>query len=138
VEKAYATWKGGYEVVGRGGVQNQLFEAVLGRPAGWLAVSESSDPEAVWGTIRATLEAGLPIGAATHNVDDGRYANTGVHANHGYSLLGTEVEGSERYVVLRNPWGEGEPRGNGVDDGVFRLKLDEFVKLYGQLQFTLV
>lgn len=138
VEKAYATWRGGYEAVGRGGVQNQIFEGVLGRPAGWLAVDETSDRDAVWGTMQATLQAGLPLGAATHSVDDGRYANTGVHANHGYSVLGTEQSGSERFVVLRNPWGEGEPRGDGVDDGVFRLKLDDFVKLYGQLQFSLV
>ncbi len=138
VEKAYAQWKGGYETVGLGGVQNELFEAVLGRPAGWLAIGEQSDREAVWGTIQATLQAGLPIGAATQSFDDGRYANTGVHANHGYSVLGTEQQGAERFVVLRNPWGEGEPRGDGVDDGVFRLELEDFVKLYGQLQFTLV
>lgn len=138
VEKAYATWRGGYEAVGKGGVQNQIFEAVLGRPAGWLAVDPSTSHDAVWDTIQATLNVGLPIGAATHSNDDGRYANSGVHANHGYSVLKTETEGSERYVVLRNPWGSGEPRGDGVDDGVFRLKLDDFVKLYGQLQFTLI
>jgi hypothetical protein len=138
VEKAYATWKGGYEAVGLGGVQNQIFEAVLGRPAGWLAVSETSDVESVWGTIQATLDAKLPLGAATHSTDDGRYANTGVHANHGYSVLRTETEGNDRFVVLRNPWGSGEPRGDGVDDGVFRLPLQDFVKLYGQLQFTLL
>lgn len=137
VEKAWATWKGGYETVGRGGVQNQVFEAVLGRPGGWYQFDERGDREAVWGTIQATLQAGLPIGAATHSVDDGRYANTGVHANHGYSLLRTETEGTQRYVVLRNPWGSGEPRNDGVDDGVFRLTLDDFMKLYGQLQFTL-
>lgn len=138
VEKAYATWKGGYEPVGRGGVQNQVFEAVLGRSAGWLAVDAGSNPDAVWGTLQATLQAGLPIGAGTHSIDDGRYANSGVYANHGYSVMRTEEDGGGRYVVLRNPWGSGEPRGDGVDDGVFRLKLDDFVKLYGQLQFTLV
>jgi hypothetical protein len=137
VEKAYATWRGGYEGVGLGGVQNQMFEAVLGRPAGWLA-TEGQSLDAVWGTVQATLQAGLPIGAATQGIDDGRYANTGVHANHGYSVLGTETTGSERSVVLRNPWGEGEPRGNGADDGVFRLPLEDFVRLFAQLQFTLV
>lgn len=138
VEKAWATWKGGYEAVGRGGVQNQVFEAVLGRPAGWLAVSEQSAPDGVWDTMQATLKAGLPLGAATHNVDDGRYANTGVHANHGYTVLAAELEQGQRVVTLRNPWGEGEPRGDGVDDGVFKLRLDEFQRLYGQLQFALL
>jgi hypothetical protein len=138
VEKAYATWKGGYEQVGAGGTQNQVFEAVLGRPAGWLAVTEGSDPEGVWGTMQATLQAGLPLGAATQSVDDGRYVNTGVHANHGYSVLGTSVEGGQRYVTVRNPWGEGEPRGDGVDDGVFKLRFEDFLRLYGQVQFTLL
>jgi hypothetical protein len=138
VEKAYAQWKGGYETVGWGGTQNQVFEAVLGRPAGWLAISETSNRQVVWDTLEATLKAGLPIGAATNGYDDGRYANSGVHSDHGYSVLGTQVEGAQRYVVLRNPWGEGEPRGDGVDDGVFRLPLEDFVRLFGQLQFTLV
>ena len=138
VEKAYATWRGGYDTVGKGGVQNQIFEAVLGRPAGWLAISERSKPDEVWGTMQATLKAGLPLGAATYNVDDGRYGNTGVHANHGYSVLGADEVNGERFVTLRNPWGSGEPRGDGVDDGVFRLKLSEFQKLYEQLQFTLL
>lgn len=138
VEKAYATWRGGYEEVGKGGTQNQLFEAVLGRSAGWLAINEFSDSSAVWATIVATEHAGLPIGAATHSVDDGRYVNTGVHANHGYSILKTEETQGQRYVWLRNPWGSGEPRNNGADDGVFRLKFEDFQKLFGQLQFTLL
>lgn len=139
VEKAWATWKGGYEAIGQGGVQNAVFEAVLGRPAGWMAISPTTAPEAVWGTIQATLQAGLPLGAATESVDDGRYANSGVYADHGYSVLGAEVDAQgEKVVVLRNPWGKGEPLGDGVDDGVFRMKLPDFIRLYSQLQFPLV
>lgn len=138
VEKAWATWRGGYEAVGAGGVQNQVFEAVLGRAAGWLALDGRTAPDAVWGTMVATLQAGLPLGAATESVDDGRYANTGVHANHGYTVLAATEVGGERTVTLRNPWGQGEPRGDGVDDGVFQLSFDEFQRLFGQLQFALI
>ena len=137
VEKAWATWRGGYAAA-TGGVQNQVFEAVLGRPAGWLAIDAQSNPDTVWGTIQATLQAGLPLGAATQSVDDGRYANSGVYADHGYTVLGAEEANGQRVVVLRNPWGSGEPRGNGADDGVFRLPLADFQRLFGQLQFTLV
>lgn len=139
MEKAWATWKGGYDTVGKGGVQNQVFEAVLGRPAGWWEMGPQSDPQQVWDTIQVTLENKLPLGAATLSLDDGRYANTGVYANHGYSVLGAEEVNGERFVTLRNPWGSGEPRnGDGADDGVFKLKLDDFQKLFGQLQFTLL
>jgi hypothetical protein len=137
VEKAWATWKGGYGGA-VAGVQNQVFEAVLGKNAGWLAVDSQSDPGAVWGTIQATLNAGLPLGAATQSVDDGRYANSGVYADHGYTVLGAEEVNGQKIVTLRNPWGSGEPRGDGVDDGVFKLPLSEFQKLFGQLQFALI
>jgi hypothetical protein len=136
VEKAWATLKGGYDGV-TAGVQNQVFEAVLGRPAGWLAVS-SANADAAWDTLSATVKAGLPIGAATRGVDDGRYARSGVYADHGYTVLGADEENGQRFVTLRNPWGSGEPRGDGKDDGVFRLPLARFLELYEQLQFTLV
>ena len=64
------------------------------------------------------------------------YANTGVYGDHAYSILGYEKTGTERYVVLRNPWGESEPAGNGANDGVFKLKLEEFQKLYDNVMYT--
>jgi hypothetical protein len=39
-------------------------------------------------------------------------------------------------VVLRNPWGESEPAGNGANDGVFKLKLEDFRKLYDNVMTT--
>ena len=137
VEKAWATWKGGYEQAGRGGTQNQVFSAVLGRNASWLEFN-SATPDGVWGTMQATLQAGLPLGAATASRDDGRYANSGVHANHGYTVLSANVENGQRVVTLRNPWGSGEPRGDGVDDGVFTLPFNDFLRLYEQVQFPLI
>ena len=37
-----------------------------------------------------------------------------------------EVKDGKKYVQLRNPWGESEPSGNGANDGIFKLKLDDF------------
>ena len=37
---------------------------------------------------------------------------------------------------MRNPWGESEPAGNGANDGIFKLKLEEFAKLYQNLMYT--
>lgn len=38
-------------------------------------------------------------------------------------------------MTLRNPWGDSEPAGNGADDGVFKLKLSEFRRLYENVMF---
>ena len=77
--------------------------------------------------------------AETHGHDqDALYANSGVYANHAYSILGYEkATDGTRFVKLRNPWGESEPfPGDGKNDGIFKLKLDTFVKLYSNLYAT--
>ena len=51
-------------------------------------------------------------------------------------MLGYEEKNGEKYVTLRNPWGESEPAGNGPNDGVFQLKLEEFSKLYQTLMYV--
>jgi len=64
------------------------------------------------------------------------YANSGVYANHAYSVLGYEVKDGVKYVQVRNPWGESEPfPGDGKNDGIFKLKLDDFTKLYSTLYY---
>jgi hypothetical protein len=91
----------------------------------------------VWSTLTKAIDAKQPVSAGTHGEDqEALYTNTGVYADHSYSVLGYEKSGNDRYVVLRNPWGESEPAGNGPNDGVFKLKLDEFAKLYSSLMYT--
>jgi hypothetical protein len=50
-------------------------------------------------------------------------------------VLGYEQSGTDRFVIVRNPWGESEPAGNGPNDGIFKLKLEDFTKLYQSLYF---
>ncbi len=134
VEKAYAQWKGSYDTIGNGGHVSDVFEDVLGGRAGYMTVSYNVDR--VWQTIVDSVDSKRAVGAGTYGEsDNGRYTNTGVYANHAYSILGYEEANGERYVVLRNPWGESEPAGNGANDGVFKLKLEEFSKLYQSLYY---
>ncbi|MBL8912019.1 MAG: hypothetical protein JNM17_15095 [Archangium sp.] len=129
IEKAYASWKGSYDAIGNGGFSGEVFEDFLGGSSKSINTSASAD--SVWNTITKAIDAKKPVAAGTH--DDGgpvNYTNTGVYGDHAYSILGYEKSGTERYVVLRNPWGESEPSGNGANDGVFKLKLSEFQKLY--------
>ena len=141
VEKAYAQWKGGtdkaggYNVIGNGGSSADVFEDFTG--AQGRSINAAGNADTVWKTITASIDAKKPIAAGTH--DDGgpvNYTNTGVYGDHAYSIMGYETAGTERYVVLRNPWGESEPAGNGANDGVFKLKLAEFQKLYDNVMTT--
>jgi hypothetical protein len=89
-----------------------------------------------WAQIVKNTDAKKPLGAGTYGEDqESKYTNTGVYADHAYSVMGYEKSGTDRFVILRNPWGESEPAGNGPDDGVFKLKLEDFTKLYQSLYF---
>jgi len=134
VEKAYAMWKGSYDRIGNGGSSARVFGEVLGRPS----LSEDieyGEAEDIWRTLKRSVDARLPVSAGTYGKDDsGRYSNTGVYANHSYSVLGYDERDGERFVKLRNPWGRSEPYpGDGNNDGVFELKYEDFRKLYETL-----
>ena len=59
----------------------------------------------------------------------------GLVPGHAYTVLGVvEIDGEE-YIVMRNPWGCGEPAGNGADDGIFMLTLDEFKENFPSVSF---
>ena len=134
VEKAYAQWKGSYDTIGNGGYSGDVFEEFTGGTARSLDTSAGDDR--VWNAITRAIDAKKPVAAGTHS-DGGpvNYTNTGVYGDHAYSVLGYETQGGEKYVVLRNPWGESEPSGNGANDGVFKLKLGEFRKLYDNVMY---
>jgi hypothetical protein len=136
VEKAYATWKGSYDVVAKGGSVGQLQTEVLGRPnvEHWLSGRAGDD---VFSTLAAGQQQRRAMSAGTYgSAEAARYTNTGLYANHAYSVVGVKEEDGQRLVTLRNPWASGEPRGDGVDDGVFDLPVEDFVRLFQVLNVT--
>jgi hypothetical protein len=135
-EKAYAQWKGSYNDIGNGGLASDIFEAVTGKEGAEMSITGSNNDK-VWSQITKAVDAHTPVAAGTYGEDqNAKYTNTGVYADHAYSIMGYETQGADKYVVLRNPWGESEPAGNGANDGVFKLKLDQFAKLYQTLMYT--
>ena len=56
-----------------------------------------------------------------------------VYANHAYSVLGVEEKNGEKFVKLRNPWGQSEYGNDGKNDGFFSLPLSKFTELYASL-----
>ncbi len=132
LEKAYAVWKGNsYNAIGSGGSSSSVFEAILGRPSDDLSI-KYSNADAVWQKITSNFDAHKPLSAGTYpESQKALYTNTGLYADHSYSVIGYEKKNGVRYVKLRNPWGESEPfPGDGKNDGKFSLPLDKFMKLF--------
>ncbi|MFZ5468367.1 MAG: C2 family cysteine protease [Myxococcota bacterium] len=130
VEKAYAQMKGGYEAIGNGGMSGSVMATVLGEDYRYESIGPHNK-ESLWERIKAAEQSRYPMTAGTYGKDEAeRYTNTGVYANHAYSVLGVEEENGVKYVKLRNPWGQSEPGWDGNNDGYFRLELDKFAQLY--------
>jgi len=134
IEKAYAQWKGSYDTIGNGGSAGRVMSEVLGRSQGYEWVSAGRE-DALYTRIQRDIARGVPMAAGTHGTEKGpvHYTNTGVFADHAYSIVGYQTEGSKRFVVLRNPWGDTEPRNNGPDDGVFKVDLEKFMRLFANV-----
>ncbi len=131
VEKAYAAWKGGYDEIGNGGSAGTVFEEILGEDSAYVGLGNGRET-AAWRAITAAVDGKNPAALGTHD-DEKIYKNTGVYANHSYSVIGYKEENGERYVQIRNPWGESEPAGNGANDGFFYLELSEVVRLFSSI-----
>lgn len=136
LEKAYAKWKGGFEKVGNGGSASDLFQALSGKTATWSDVRDVK-PEVLFKRIQTATAGHRPVAAGTFAEDSPKanYTNTGVHGDHFYTVLGATEENGAKFVELRNPWGFSEPSGDGKDDGIFKLPLGDFMKLYENIEF---
>lgn len=133
IEKAYAQWKGSYDAIGNGGSAGRVMSEVLGRSQGYEWVSAGRE-DALYTRIQRDIARGVPMAAGTHGTDQAsRYTNTGVYANHAYSVLGVEEKNGEKFVKLRNPWGQSEYGNDGKNDGFFSLPMKKFTELYSSL-----
>lgn len=133
IEKAYAQWKGSYDAIGNGGSAGRVMSEVLGRSQSYEWVSAGSE-QRLFDRIQRDIARGVPVAAGTHGSDQAsRYTNTGVYANHAYSVLGVEEKNGEKFVKLRNPWGQSEYGNDGKNDGFFSLPLSKFTELYASL-----
>jgi hypothetical protein len=137
IEKAYATWKGSYDAIGNGGYSSQVMEAITGGAGRYVDVP-SRDANTIFATIKRAVDNDWPATAGTYGDDhDALYTNTGIYSDHDYSVMGyEEAADGKKYVKLRNPWGESEPRGNGANDGYFKIEISEFMKLYGTVSYS--
>lgn len=104
--------------------------ALTGRSSSYYSV-EHSTAEEMFELIKAGGELKTPMTAGTYGENDGvNYNGTGVYAWHAYTLMGAVEENGVKYVQLRNPWGSSEPGNDGKNDGIFKMKIEDFMKLY--------
>lgn len=130
LEKAYAQWKGGYEAIGNGGRPSDVITAITGKDTPWFSAKYSGEDE-IYRRVAAGGSAKVPMTAPTFGKDDGvNYSGTGVSAWHVYTVLGAEEDAGTKYIKLRNPWGHTEHGSDAKNDGIFRMKLSDFCKLY--------
>jgi hypothetical protein len=98
---------------------------------------DEGNADAVFDQLKKAFDAGQPVSAGTYGDDQSaRYTNTGIYSDHSYSVMGYKVKDGQKYVTLRNPWGESEPAGNGPNDGIFDLPLKDFAHLFQTLMYT--
>lgn len=128
-EKAYAAWKGGYEQIEAGMAANAL-EALTGATPSFFLVSTAMNPDVVFEKLKLVNEPGGAVVALSKPEDTGI---DGMVADHAYAVLGTVERNGEKYVKLRNPWGEREP-GRGRDDGIFLLPIGQFLKAFSTVE----
>lgn len=133
MEKAFAKQFGGYTAIGSGGEAGSALMALTGAPLDHVAPHGTST-DALWAKLSAASAAKDPMVATT----GGSAPNPDIVTRHCYSVFGTEEKDGQRYVVLRNPWGNHEPGNDGTDDGVFRMTVEDFQKNFNALDIAKV
>jgi hypothetical protein len=132
-EKAYASWKGGFDAI-EGGMSATALEALTGARPDFFPVTSDSKPDQLFARIKDALAGGKGCVVALSKPWDP--AEPGVVADHAYTLLGVEERGGQKFVQLRNPWGEREPGHDGRDDGIFSLPLEKFMTSFATVEFA--
>lgn len=137
LEKAFAARAGGYAKI-EGGFACDAMEEMTGKKSYDVSLrGEGVTPESAFAEIKAAVDAGKPGVAVTYGeASNAKYTNSGVFSDHAYTVWGTSEAGGKKYVHLRNPWGDTEPAGNGRDDGIFKLELSQFIRLFYNASFN--
>jgi hypothetical protein len=130
LEKAYASWKGSYDEIGKGGAASDVFQACLGK-TGWCETFGESDGRWLWEHLTDRLDKKLPVALGTYSeAGKKRYTNTGVYPDHAYTVLGYKDEAGKQMVQLRNPWGTEEPLVGGDEHGIFWMDIKDVCHLF--------
>ncbi len=132
VEKAFATWKGGYGALD-GGVPGDALTALTGEQS-QTAFTNGAGDAGLGETLREAAATGQPMVAASRA--DISLQGAGIVPGHAHTILAVEEEGGQTWVTLRDTFAQYEPDGHGPRDGVFRLSLEEFRQSFQYASWT--
>lgn len=137
LEKAFAAKAGSYAAI-EGGVPGEAMSWLTGKPSSTIDFKEAGvKADQVFTALSKAVSEHRAATASTYGENsNAKYTNSGLFADHAYSVWGVETTDGKRYVQLRNPWGDTEPKNNGKDDGIFKLELSEFMKLYANVEIN--
>jgi hypothetical protein len=142
-EKAFATWKHGYDKINEGGYGDKALTALTGAPSTHTEVDKLTDDQ-LWDMIDKAAKAKQPMVCGSRPAKDLKKATgdkkmADFVEDHDYSILNTFVgKDGVKYVKVRNPWGDTPPKGvdgllprpDGGEKGIFDLSVSEFRKYF--------
>lgn len=132
-EKAYAQLKGSYGNI-EGGMGANALTAITGSNPSFFAVSaDAMKPDDVWNKLTDATKGGGCVVADSKSFGS---PVKGMVSDHTYTVLGTSEENGQKYVTVRNPWGEHEVGNDGKDDGVFKLTAEQFTQAFAMVEYV--
>jgi len=134
-EKAYAAWRGGYDVMGEGGIVEETLEELTGERTRMLFTAEAH-PEELWEMLsRATVERWPTVVCTYGRVERPAIDELGFHPNHILIFLGVHTWMGRRIVWLRDPF-DVPACGKLVSPdphGVYTLPWHEFLNYFAEV-----
>jgi CRP-like cAMP-binding protein len=137
-EKAYAAWKGGYDVAGEGGMVELTLEELTGEPTRMLFVAETK-PEQLWRLLWRATREGWPTAVCTYGRRERPEIDAlGFHPNHILVFLGVHTWMGRRIVWLRDPF-DTPACGTMVKpdpNGVYTIAWEDFLRYFAEVELN--
>ncbi|KAJ3475010.1 hypothetical protein NLI96_g12118 [Meripilus lineatus] len=161
IEKAYAKLHGDYAALS-GGFANEAIEDLTGGVCSNIPLLDILDTNKFWDELLVQIRHSHLFGCYLPDLSSKRNgmvrAVHGLIPSHAYSVLKAVNYQGKRFVLVRNPWGEGEWNGKWSDgaaewtpewagllevlnhkpgnDGVFVMEYSDFLKQWGTVEST--
>jgi hypothetical protein len=103
IEKAYAQFVGGYNILNRGEHADAPMQILTGKPATSIALRDYSAAQ-----LKRDLADGKLLVFETKGGLSAE-ASPYLRSLHAYTVTGTDVRDGTLYVTLNNPWGRSQP-----------------------------
>jgi calpain family cysteine protease len=149
LEKGYAAFRKGYNEVDKGAHPGEALTELTGKPAVESKI-EPKTADAVFTQLKDAIAQGkptcasiqslpnrldmyrkllAPAGVSAANIDK----TLGVRNAHAYTVLGVSEENGQKFVTVRDPWGEVGWEHEQASHGELKLPLAEFSAIFDLL-----